>query len=92
MPAQTVEIVPSDDDEATRRLARILLVCEIAGQILACYALMEMVNHGEMGKFIAWHWRRFTTSLRPSLEEQYRRDLGRVLYEAGEIIRSSPHG
>lgn len=76
------------DDRTTTHLARLLLVSEIAVQVLGCLVVFDMLEHGALTYKAQWHLKRLRdkATKRRQGEEEWRKSLGRMLYEAAEII------
>lgn len=84
----------ADDDTITTNLARVLLVCEIAAQVLAVFMVAEMMGHGSLGYKIDWYMKKARQKLESYRAEQrtWRRSLGLMLYEAQRTLEESQHG
>lgn len=88
MPTREVSLKLDRDDRTTTQLARTLLVTEIAVQILGCLVVLDMLEHGAVTYKAKWYFERWRdkASARRGKEIEYRKSLGRMLYEASEII------
>lgn len=86
--------IATGDDAITRQLARALLVCEIAAQVLACYLVVEMAAHGQVGYLLRWHLERWKRKLRDAdtRRRTYHLAYNQMLFEANTILREADHG
>jgi hypothetical protein len=87
MTAQNVTIEIAEDDNATKRLARVLLVSEIAVQILACFVVLETLEHGAITYKAQWYWKRWTAKLRAREERdrELHREISRLMFDLYEF-------
>jgi hypothetical protein len=94
MTERSVTMHVDSEDGITTNLARILLVTEIAAQVLACFIVLEMIEHGGITYKIAWHWQKLRRRYESQLENErgFKRSLGRMLYEVDQIEKGSTNG
>lgn len=80
-------VVVDADDDTTRQLARLLLACEIASQVLTCYLVLEMIERGQLTYLISWHWRKWKEKI--ARERQIVKQAQFVVWSAQKVLEES---
>jgi hypothetical protein len=75
-------------DPSSVRLARALLIAELATQLMAAWMIVDMVERGKLSYRLAWHWGQLRERARARAvqERRIRIEIGRVLYEAERVL------
>lgn len=87
-------VIDVGEDRAALSLARVLLVCQIASQVLACYMLVEMVERGQLSAKASWYWRRWRQQVRERqvADHEWRLAVGETLFQAEQIVKEGANG
>lgn len=95
MTTAALEGASTDEDRTTERLSKVLLVCEIAAQLVAIWVAIDMTLGTEDLRYrLRWHWERW----RKDMERRIQRErnvatlLPLVLEEATTIVTGGADG
>jgi hypothetical protein len=87
-----ITIECGEDDLATRRLTRTLLVTQIALNVAVVALVLSQLDHSSfLEQKAQWYVDRLTKRVKShfSTQRQYRLDLGKMLFEAQSVMRDA---
>lgn len=88
---QSMTLAVDESDTVTTNLARVLLACEIAAQVLTCFIVVEMMAHGSLSYKVDWYMAKAKAKLneRRQSERMWRQSLGRMFFEVQRTLEEA---